>query len=324
MIADKLNIAILGAGSLGSAMGGVLSQAGHTVWLINRGQAHVDAINAHGLTLIAAGVERSVKVCAVTHCYQVDVSTRALDLLLVLVKSFHTQAAMHAALPLIGEHTAVLTLQNGLGNEALLAEMVGEAKVLTGRSYAGGFALSPGRVIDGTAGKETVIGEWSGVVSHRAQRIAAAFSAAGLATHVSANIMSTIWDKLLVNAASGALSAITGLPYGPLYEQAELEATGLAVVAEGMAVAAAAGVPIGFTDPRQPWLKAGAGLPREFKPSMLQSLEKGSITEIDVMNGAIVSQGKRYGVPTPVNAALVACVKALESKLTASPLSQST
>jgi 2-dehydropantoate 2-reductase len=310
-----MNICILGAGALGSAMGGVLREAGHHVVLVNRNQAHVDAINAQGLMLNAAGVDRIVHVQAVSDCAKVVLPKGGFELLIVLVKSFHTQVAMQAALPLVGDHTVVLSLQNGLGHEALLQDMVGAEKVLAGKTYAGGVMLAPGYVLDSTLGKETIVGELSGEVSARAQRIATVFSAAGLMTQVSPNIMTILWDKLLVNAATGPLSAITGLSYGPLYEQAELEITAIELVKEGMAVAKAAGVMISFTDARQPWLKAGTGLPRSFRPSMLQSLDKGSMTEIDYINGAIVRQGARLGIPTPVNAALVACIHGLESKL---------
>jgi 2-dehydropantoate 2-reductase len=316
--ASTLNIAILGAGSLGCAMGGVLTEAGHTVWLINRGQAHVNAMNSRGLTLLANGVQRSIQVKAVTQCNQVDLSSGPLDLLIVLVKSFDTQAAVQGALHLVGARTVVLSLQNGLGHEAILSQLVGAEKVIAGKTYVGGQVLSPGLVIDGTSGKETIIGELGGGFSERTRLIATAFTQAGLTTHVSANIMSTVWDKLLVNAATGAVSAISGLSYGPLYEQVLLSETAIAAVAEGIAVAKAAGVDLSFSNPSEPWFKAGAGLPREFKPSMLQSLEKGSITEIDFINGAIVSQGQRLGVSTPVNSALVALVKALESKLNTS------
>jgi 2-dehydropantoate 2-reductase len=314
-LSNPLNICILGAGSLGSAMGGVLAQAGHSVTLINRRQAHVDAINRKGLILRVGGVDRVINLLAVTQCSDIDVSQRAIDVLLVLVKSFHTESAMQAALPLLSEQTVVLTLQNGIGHEAILSRLVGAQKVLIGKTYAGGVLLASGLVTDSTRGKETIIGELSGGVSQRALRIAGAFTASGLVTQVSPTIMTTIWDKLLVNAATGAVSAISGLSYGPLYEQKDLEATALAAVSEGMAVAKAAGVPISFTDPREPWLKAGSGLPRDFKPSMLQSLEKGSITEIDYINGAIVALGKTLGVPTPVNATLVACIKGIESRL---------
>jgi 2-dehydropantoate 2-reductase len=127
--------------------------------------------------------------------------------------------------------------------------------------------------------------------------------------------MGTIWDKLLVNVATGALSGITGLAYGDLYAVPEVEACAMAAVAETMAVAKASGIQLTTNDPQQPWIKAAAGLPFEFKASMLQSLEKGFVTEIDFVNGAVVRQGARCGVPTPVNQTLVACLKGIERGL---------
>ena len=129
-----------------------------------------------------------------------------------------------------------------------------------------------------------------------------------------------MWDKLLVNVATGALSAITRLDYGRLYAVPELRATAVAAVAEAMAVARAAGATLEFTAPEQAWNRAAEGLPPEFKASMLQSIEKGSPTEIDFVNGAVVRGGARYGVATPVNLALVACVKGIEHAIeTAAP-----
>jgi 2-dehydropantoate 2-reductase len=151
--------------------------------------------------------------------------------------------------------------------------------------------------------------------TERVQRIAQTFNAAGLQTLVSQNILGTVWDKLLINVATGAITAITGLSYGPLYAQPQLQALGLAAVKEAMAVAQAQGVSLSITDPLFAWTKAGAGLGHDFKTSMLQSLEKGSVTEIDYVNGAVVSLGARLGVPTPVNSALLALVKGLESRL---------
>ena len=89
----------------------------------------------------------------------------------------------------------------------------------------------------------------------------------------------------------------------------------MAAVAEAMAVAQASGIVLSMTEPRQAWVKAGAGLPEAFKTSMLQSLEKGSVTEIDFVNGSVVRWGQRCGVPTPVNQALLACIKGIERGL---------
>lgn len=306
-----MKICVLGAGALGCAIGGVLAEAGHEVWLVNRGQAHVQAMLRHGLLMRENGVDRAVPVHAATDCRDIGV----VDLAIVLVKSFHTREVITSARPIIGPDTVVLSLQNGLGHEDILAEVVGRQHVLAGKTYTGGVMLAPGHIIAGTRGKETIIGELDGRVGERVQRIAAAFNQAGLACEASENILGTMWDKLLVNVATGALGAITHLTYGDLYDVPEIEACAVAAVGEAMAVAKAAGIVLTTTEPRQAWVKASAGLPPEFKVSMLQSLEKGSATEVDYVNGAVVRWGQKYGVPTPTNLALVACVKGVERKL---------
>jgi len=305
-----VKICVLGAGALGCAIGGVLTEAGHEVWLINRNAAQVEAMNSRGLILRDGGVDRSVPVHAATTAQGMD--TGAVDLVIVLVKSFDTRQAMQQAVSLVGADTVVLSLQNGLGHEDILADIVGRQRVLAGKTYVGGTQLAPGHVLAGTRGKQTHIGELTGVITDRARAIAEAFNRAGLQTTVSDNILGTIWDKLLVNVATGALSGITRLPYGELYQVPEVGACAVAAVAEAMAVARASGIRLDTTEPRHAWVKAAEGLPYEFKASMLQSLEKGSITEIDFVNGAVVRQGAKCGVPTPVNQALVACIKGLE------------
>jgi len=306
-----LKIAVLGAGALGCAIGGMLAQAGNEVRLIARNRAHVEAINHGGLLMRVPEGERVVRAVAATGALGLG----PVDLVLVLVKSFHTHEAMASALELVGPQTVVLSLQNGLGHEDILAGLVGREHVLAGKTYVGGVLLAPGRIIAGVAGKETLIGELDGRVSDRARRIAATFGHAGLATRVSDNIMGTMWDKLLINVATGAVSGITRLPYGPLYRIPEIATTAIAAVQEAMDVAVASGVRLSVGHPREAWDKASAGLPGDFKTSMLQSLEKGSITEIDFINGAVVRWGQRCGVPTPVNQTLVACIKGIERTL---------
>jgi len=307
-----MKVCILGAGALGCSIGGALAEAGADVWLINRSKAHVDAINGSGLRVREAdGAERVIRARAATNCQGIGPA----DLVLVLVKSFDTRSAIEAAAPIVGEHTVVMSLQNGLGHEDVLSEVVGRARVLAGKTYVGGVMLGPGHIIGGTRGKKTYIGELDGRITPRAEAVAAEFNRAGLDTTVSDNIVGTMWDKLLVNVATGALAAVTRLAYGPLYEVPEIEATALAAVAEAMAVARAKGVRLSIGEPREAWQTASAGLAREFKTSMLQSLEKGSVTEIDFINGAVVREGERLGIATPVNRTLVACIKGIEKGL---------
>jgi 2-dehydropantoate 2-reductase len=288
-----------------------LSEGGADVRLISRSKAHVDAINSDGLTVIGPRGERRVRMTAMTSCASGD----SADLLIVLVKSYDTKAAILDARTLIAEHTAVLSLQNGLGHEEILAEAIGHQHVLAGKTYVGGVLVAPGRVISGIENKRTYIGELDGSRSDRVMAVAEVFNRADLLTTVSTDIMSTMWDKLLVNVATGALSGITRLPYGALYEVPEVRSVALAAVAEAMTVARAAGIKLEFTDAEQPWIRAAEGLPPEFKASMLQSLEKSSRTEIDYINGAVVRWGERFGIPTPVNQALVGCIKGIEKGL---------
>lgn len=234
-----MKIRILGAGALGCAIGGVLTEG---------------------------GVDRVAPVHAATNCNGVSLTSGPVDLVVVPVKSFHTRDAMESARAILGDNTVVLSLQNGIGQEDMLVDVVGRARVMAGKTYAGGVMLAAGRVIVGTIDKETIIGELDGNISPRARRIADTFTRAGLHTTVSSDIMGSIWEKLLVNVATGALSGITRLPF-------------------------------------------------EFKASMLQSLEKGSVTEIDFVNGAVVAQGRKLGVPTPVNMALVARMKGIEQSV---------
>ncbi len=321
-----MKICVLGAGSLGCAIGGALAEAGSAVWLVNRSAAHVDAIERDGLRIREgngdAARERSVRVRAATRCDDVARVTGVVDLVVVLVKSFDTASAIRGALSVIGPHTAVMSLQNGVGNEDMLAAVVGHERVLAGRSYVGGQLLGPGHVVLGRAGKKTVIGELDGQSTERIRAIAAEFDRARLATEISSNVIGTIWDKLCINVATGAVSAISGLAYGALYRQPLLEETGVAAVSEAMAVAKASRIVLSIADPRDAWRRAGGGLPDDFKPSMLQSLGKGTITEIDFVNGAVVRKGAEVGVATPVNRTLVACVKGIESRISTTPRSE--
>jgi 2-dehydropantoate 2-reductase len=305
-----MRICFVGAGALGCSIGGVLTEGGSEVHLIDHYPAHVDAMNGRGLRIRDEVGERTVKVSAHRDAGGIG----PVDLVIVLVKSFHTREAIEAAMPVVGPRTVVMSLQNGLGHEEILAEVVGREHVVAGKTYVGGVLLGPGHVLAGTRGKLTYIGELDGTVTPRVDAIAQEFGRAGLKTIVSANIVGTMWDKLLINVATGALSTITRLTYGRLYAIDEVKECALAAVGEAMAVAASAGVKLSIATAEEAWIKAADGLPADFKTSMLQSLEAGSKTEVDFINGAVVRWGERCGVATPVNRTLVACIKGIEQQ----------
>jgi 2-dehydropantoate 2-reductase len=307
-----MKICVLGAGAMGSSIGGLLADGGSEVCLIDTWAEHVDAINSQGLKLRVGSSDRVVQVRAATDCRGIGPA----DLIIVLVKSFHTGEAIENAGPIIGDKTAIISFQNGLGNEEIIGEVAGRKHVLGGRTFAGGSVLAPGHVVANTAGKITYVGELDGTTTERVIRIAEEFKRAGLLIAVSSNIIGIMWDKLLVNVATGALCGITGLTYGGLYKMPEIMDCALEAVAEGIAVAKAIGVKLSTKHPREAWFKASEGLPEDFKPSLLQSLEKRLKTEIDFINGAVVRYGEKSKVPTPVNKTLVACIKGIEYRIT--------
>lgn len=308
-----MKICMLGTGSLGSTIGGTLAQGGSEVYFVDQWKEHIDKINENGLKMTDEKEDWYVKVDARTSAEGIG----PVDLVIVLVKSFATKEAVSQLKEtnVIGENTLVMSLQNGLGNEETIAEVVGEANVISGKTYVGGRLLSPGYVSAGVKGKYTYIGELTGEITDRIQAVCDEFNKAGLLCEVSDNIKGLIWDKLLINVAAGALCGITRLPYGPLYEEEYIKETAVAAIQEGVDVAKAAGVKLKSEDSEYPWYAASEGLPETFKTSILQSLELKRPTEIDFINGSVVEWGKKFGIPTPVNQTLVTCVKGIEKFL---------
>ena len=308
-----MKICMLGTGSLGSTIGGTLAQGGSEVYFVDQWKEHIDKINENGLKMTDEKEDWYVKVDARTTAEGIG----PVDLVIVLVKSFATKEAVSQLKEtnVIGENKLVMSLQNGLGNEETIAEVVGEANVISGKTYVGGRLLSPGYVSAGVKGKYTYIGELTGEITDRIQAVCDEFNKAGLLCEVSDNIKGLIWDKLLINVAAGALCGITRLPYGPLYEEEYIKETAVAAIQEGIDVAKAAGVKLKSEDPEYPWYAASEGLPGTFKTSILQSLELKRPTEIDFINGSVVEWGKKFGIPTPVNQTLVTCVKGIEKFL---------
>jgi 2-dehydropantoate 2-reductase len=303
-----VRVCVIGAGSLGSAIGGTLAAAGNEVVLVTRNAAHVDAITTSGLILDDGTQRRRVTLDAATGYDHLD----PVELAIVLVKSFDTADAVAAAARVIGPGTIVLTLQNGVGCDEQIAEIVGRDAVVAGRTFVGGRIVSPGVVEYGITGRRTTIGELDGRRSDRIETIATTFRAAGLDTVVSDDIVAMMWEKLFVNVATGAWSALTRLPYGELSTEPDVERMAVATVAEAIAVARALGIAVTTADPTVPWRRAWHGLPYGFQASMLQSVLKGSRTEVEAIHGAVCRAGRESGVATPINDTLRAAVLGLE------------
>lgn len=293
-----MKTAVMGAGAVGCYYGGMLARAGHAVTLIGRPQ-HVEAVRRKGLYLETQSFKEHVPMAAST-----DASgARDAKLVLFCVKSTDTESAAQALAPHLGSDALVLSLQNGVDNierlRAVLRQEIAPAAVYVATEMAG-----PGHVRHHGRG-ELVIGATT-------RELAPAFTAAGVPVQISDNVMGALWEKLVLNCAYNALSAISQLPYGRMVQGEGVEAVMRDVVAECLAVARGAGVilPEGIWESVQ---RIARTMPTQLS-STAQDLARGKRSEIDHLNGYIVSKGAALGIATPANRVLHSLVKLLEGK----------
>jgi len=233
------------------------------------------------------------------------------DLVIIFVKSYDTAKAARDALPMASDETVFLSLQNGLGNIDKIAETAGKHRIVRGVTAQGSTMMGPGEIYHAGQGT-TVIGELDETSTERVKRIAKAFNHAGIHTEISSNIMGALWSKVLVNVGINPLTALTGLRNGELLDHPEIRRVMKRAVEEAMMVAQSLGIEMELDNPVKKVYEVAEATAAN-RSSMLQDVERGRKTEIDALNGAIVELGRRSGVDTPVNDALVAAVKGLES-----------
>jgi 2-dehydropantoate 2-reductase len=301
-----VKVCIVGCGAVGSLFGANLANLDDVeVWAYDLSREHVDAINANGLRLSGVG-EVVGQVRATTDAGELP----ACDFGIVATKAMHTEPAIAATAAAFADG-AVASVQNGIGNEETLAGHV--QRVIRGTTFPAGRILEPGHVQWDVKG-ETTIGpfEPSPAAQDEIERLADACTRAGLPTVAVADARGPQWRKLIFNAATNPVGALTGLTHGRVCEDPALRRLVSGLVDEGKAVASAQGITLD-ADPEE--LIDHAARPEvayDHKASMLQDVEARRATEIDYLNGGIVRFGREQGVPTPLNEAILALVKGLE------------
>jgi 2-dehydropantoate 2-reductase len=312
-MASPESVLVAGAGALGSVVGGLLARAGWPVTLLGR-PAHMAAVRAGGLAVAGLFGEHHVTglACA-TDVRELD---GTYGTVLLTVKAWDTAATAAAVAPHLAGDGMLVCLQNGLGNMERAAAAVGAARVLGGRVIFGAEIPRPGQVRVTVFADPVLIGSPDPTDRRRvdaAARLAAALDAAGVPARPTATIVADLWGKVFYNAALNPLGALLGLAYGALPEDPDTRAVMDAVLDEAFAVAVADGVTL-------PWGDAAAYRATFYgrlvpstaahRSSMLQDLERGRPTEIDAINGHVVTRGAALGVPTPVNGTLARLIRA--------------
>jgi 2-dehydropantoate 2-reductase len=300
-----MKIAVIGCGAVGSLFAAHLAKAGEVeVWAYDVWKEHIEAIRSSGLRISGAS-EFTVRLNATSdpkslpHC----------DYGIVATKALHTRAAIARVAQAFDGNSAVCSVQNGVGNEEILAEYV--KYVIRGTTFPAGHPIAPGHIGFDIKG-DTWIGpfEPTNTPYAKVEELAGFISRSGMNTIPLPDARGAQWTKLIFNAATNPVGALTLLHHGAA---ARFTPTGQLfndLIAEGEAVAAKLGIKL-HGDPRQ-LVQKGASAPGKHRASMLQDVLAKRQTEVDFMNGAIAQWGEKIGVSTPLNRALWQLMKGLE------------
>ena len=299
-----MKIAVMGSGGVGGFYGARLAKGGADVTFIARG-AHLEAMRARGLRvespLIGDFVLPEVKAT------DDPASIGPVDVVLITVKSYALTDAARAIVPLIGEHTVVIPLLNGVDIAERINEIVGAGHLMGGVVYVLAAIAEPG-VIRHFNADRLVFGELDGGPSERGQAIEAVMKAAGVPGEFSTDIQKEIWNKFIFLSALAGITSVTRSPAGVVREDPDIRRLLIACMQESVALSRELGIAI----EEEGWkkhLELIDSLPPQGKPSMLLDLEQGRKLEVEALNGTAARLGEKLGIPTPVNRFIYAVLK---------------
>jgi len=300
-----MRICIIGCGAVGSLFAAHLAKAGEAeVWAYDVWKQHVEAIRKSGLRLSGAA-DFIVRLNATTDPKELP----RCDYGIVATKAIHTKTAIEQVARIFDQNSAVCSVQNGVGNEEIIAEHV--KFVLRGTTFPAGHPIAPGHIGFDIKG-DSWIGpfEPSHTPMQKVEELAGLLTRSGMKTIALPDARGAQWTKLIFNAATNPVGALTLLHHGAATRFGPTGQLFNDLIAEGEAVARKIGIEL-HGDPRT-LVQKGANAPGKHCASMLQDALAKRQTEVDFMNGAIVEWGRKVGVPTPLNQALWALIKGLE------------
>ena len=310
----EASVLVVGGGAIGGVSAARMAGEVGRVVVLDTNEEHVARLREPGLVYEEEGAEHTVALEAVLSADELD---SEFDFALVAVKSPFHQAALEP-LAATGKVAAFVTLGNGLIQERI-GELVGPDRLLSCLVEWGGNNVGPGRLVRDTIAP-MVVGELDGSERDRTRLLASCLEAVG-PVRLTRNIRGQIWSKLLVNSSCTGLSAVSGLRYGAVAEHEDGRRGIYEIWAEGFAVAEAEGIELDEVLDVQPHelverddaaLDRLMGIAGNTKPSMLQDLEQGRDTEVDVVCGGVAERGRAHGIATPFNDRVIELVHAME------------
>lgn len=304
----------MGAGSIGSVIGGLLHNSGHDVFLLGLGQ-HIDAVIENGLAITGIWGDHKIPgIQAGTSLDDMKNNGFEPEWILLSVKSYDTETALQDLEPLLPNARGVITLQNGLGNVEAI-ERKAPGKTTGGRVIFGAKTPRPGTVEVTVIADDVLLGPAFGG-PEGVRDVCEAFSGSGIPCRYEERILSYIWDKVLYNVCLNALATLLRCSYGELGDNPETWELIKQITHEFYAVATAEGVTLVSATPGDYLDRLSTALlppTRGHRSSMQEDIERGSRTEIDALNGAVWKLGIKYGIAAPVNETLTRLIQHLEA-----------
>jgi 2-dehydropantoate 2-reductase len=294
-----MHITIMGTGGIGGYFGARLANAGCDVTFVARG-AQLAALREHGLR-----IESSLGDLYLPKVQATDdpASIGKTDLVIFGVKLWDTATAAEAIKPLIGEHTAVVSFQNGVVKDDILRDVLGQSSVIGGVCYIAATIAEPGLIRHSGAMQKLVFGEYDGSLSERVKRLRDACVKAGIDQELSTNIRQAVWQKFVFLVGLSGVTATTRTPIGVILSNERAREFLRNTMDEVVQVARADGVPLAddFANDRLAFCDQ---LPATMTSSMHNDLERGGRLEVAWLSGDVVSRGQRLGIATPCNRAI--------------------
>lgn len=300
-----MNVTIVGVGAMGCLFGAFLSSLAR-VTLLGHWSAQLAALARDGLTLVGVDGRSSYHALTATNN---PAAITPVDLVLILVKSHQTSRAAALAQRILKPDGLALTLQNGLGNLGKLTAVLGPHRAALGITSQGATMLEAGKIRHAGHGPTHLA--YTPETKERITAAAALFNQAGLQTDLVENVDSLVWGKLAINCGVNPLTALLGVPNGFLAENELAKQVMMAAARETAVVAQALGIPQPFADAGQRALEVAQATAAN-RSSMLQDIQRGAPTEIEAICGAVVWNGRKQNIPTPINEKLLQLVKELE------------
>jgi len=304
-----MRICIIGCGAVGSLFAAHLAKAGEAeVWAYDVWEEHIEAIRKNGLRLSGAA-DFTAKLNATSDVNELP----RCDYGIVATKAIQTRNAIAQVSHIFDENSAVCSVQNGVGNEEIIAERV--KYVIRGTTFPAGHPIGPGHIGYDIKG-DTWIGpfEPTNTSMKKVEELAGWITRSGMNTIALKDARGAQWTKLIFNASTNPVGALTLLHHGAATRFGPTGQLFNDLISEGEAVAKKLGIEL-HGDPRE-LVRKGASAPGKHRASMLQDVLAKRQTEVDFMNGAIVQWGEKVGVPTPLNKALWGLIKGLEHSWT--------